>query len=333
MRTGKVVRTAFTLIELLVVIAIIATLIGLLLPAVQKVREAAARMSCQNNLKQLALGVHLYQDAARKLPPGAQMNLDTTGNTFAPGTTWLVFILPHVEQGNLRERYSINYPYNYTNLALTPPVDNISVGAVSVPLFHCPSGAKVISANAALASELNANTTHYYAIMGVGLAGAPTFYSVTEPPGMPNGRYSTPNQYGSGMLICTQASFGIQGVMTIEDVRDGTSNTIMIGERSMNMPPGVNNDYLSWIRGNDLSSSTTPQGAGAAKNLTYPINSPQGFYNGSNNLNDLAMGSNHTQGANFAFGDGSVRFISQEVDFYTYLAAASVAGKEVLALP
>jgi hypothetical protein len=133
-----------------------------------------------------------------------------------------------------------------------------------------------------------------------------------------------------GMLICTQPSFGIQGVVTMSDVLDGTSNTLMIGERSMTPPPGVANDYLSWVRGNDTAS--TPAGSGAAKNITYGINSAAGFYNGSN-MNDLAMNSNHVQGANFALGDGSVRFINQGIDLTTYLAGATVNGKEPYPLP
>jgi len=323
MRSGKTTRAAFTLIELLVVIAIIAILIGLLLPAVQKVREAAARMSCQNNLKQCGLGVHLYHDANQKLPPGAQMNLDATGSSTVPGTTWLVFILPYVEQQNVANGYVKTAAY-YA-VSASPPVNNPLVGQQRIPVFYCPSGAKLLSANAALPAEQSANSTHYYAIMGAGLMPA---YNVT---GFgTNAAYATPQQNGMGMLICTQPSFGIQGVVTISDVLDGTSNTIMIGERSMTPPPGVANDYLSWIRGNDTVSS--PAGSGATKNITYGINSPAGFYNGSN-INDLAMSSNHVQGANFALGDGSVRFINQSIDMSAYLAGATVNGKEAIPLP
>jgi prepilin-type N-terminal cleavage/methylation domain-containing protein/prepilin-type processing-associated H-X9-DG protein len=337
MRTGKLTRAAFTLIELLVVIAIIATLIGLLLPAVQKVREAAARMSCQNNLKQLGLAVHNYHSATNKLPPGAQMDIDNNpGNgVFVPGTSWLVFLLPYIEQQNIRDAYTITAPYNWAGPV---PAANIPVGAQRVPSFYCPAGAKLLSANAGTTAEAQANTTHYYAIMGT------TYESATGPSYLvqktyngaaldPNAWFPVPQQNGMGMLVCTEPSFSIQGQVSFDDVRDGSSNTLMIGERSQNPPSSVPmGDYLSWIRGNDVTA--TVPGAGAAKNLFYQINSAAGFYTtGSNNLNNLAMGSNHAGGANFAMGDGSVRFIGQDIDFFIYIANGTVLGKEIAPLP
>src|SRR5262245_47313402 len=133
MRARQFARTAFTLIELLVVIAIIATLIGLLLPAVQKVREAAARMSCQNNLKQLALAVHSYHSAYIKLPPGAQGTVlpvpNPAGNTtYISGTSWLVLILPQIEQGNIYSQYDFGYSWNATTTTKNPTGGNLAVG-------------------------------------------------------------------------------------------------------------------------------------------------------------------------------------------------------------
>ena len=129
MRT-RIRRNAFTLIELLVVIAIIAVLVGLLLPAVQKVREAASRMSCQNNLKQIGLAMHNYHDANQKLPPGYVASgpyVNGTTDT-TPGWAWGAFILPYIEQANL-----------YNQFVFTQPVQNCPASQTLVKTFICPS--------------------------------------------------------------------------------------------------------------------------------------------------------------------------------------------------
>jgi prepilin-type N-terminal cleavage/methylation domain-containing protein/prepilin-type processing-associated H-X9-DG protein len=314
--------SAFTLIELLVVIAIIATLMGLLLPAVQKVREAAARMSCQNNLHQLAIAVHTYHDANRKLPPGAEMDINAPATPAVAGTTWLVYILPNIEQGNL-------FTYYNTRAVGGGYTTQIQFGANRVPSYFCPAGSKALSALATTTEPGNLST-HYYGIMGPGSGtlnpyakdaqGNPTLYAVANPG--TNGAYALPPN-GNGMLIATQPSWSNQGEVTLADVTDGTSNTLMIGEKSLNEPANQTGGYLSWIRGNN-------GGSGATKNVpNAPLNSAACFYNGSNNLNDLAMGSNHAGGTNFALGDGSVRFISNNVDPMILVMASSINGKEV----
>jgi prepilin-type N-terminal cleavage/methylation domain-containing protein len=318
-------RSAFTLIELLVVIAIIAILIGLLLPAVQKVREAAARAKCQNNAKQFGIALHAYHDVFNKLPPGAQ-NLvfpvpnPTGGTTTIAGTSWMVFILPYMEQNNLYTQYRFDLPYN-------DPI-NAAVGSNAVPTHYCPSGPdprRYLDPNTNLTTN---PSTHYYGVMGPAGLTNPTnntingiVYPYTVGDAAINGAWSA-----HGMLSHYRETTGsVSSFRTVKltDVTDGTSNTLMVAERSLILPPGQANDYRTWIRGNN-------GGSGATKCVTYPINST--YYNGSNNFNHISFGSQHTQGCNFTLGDASVRYISQNIDMTIYMAAASIGSGEVAAI-
>jgi len=325
-------RRGFTLIELLVVIAIIAVLVGLLLPAVQKVRESAARAKCQSNLHNLALAVLNYESTNNQLPPGAQGLVPAaTPSATKPavmGTSWLVLILPQVEQGALYSQYNFSDDYNGTignNLT--------NVGSQRVPIYYCPSGAKEVSVNP---SELQSNTAHYYAIMGPGAPNSTGLnYPVgtqASPPTQPS-TFSPPNTLSAnpsnfsilGMMPYYETFFGTQkGIVQMTDILDGASNTMMVGELSWSLPVGAQSHYISWIRGNN-------NGAGAAKNITYPINSMTLL--NLTNTNDINMGSNHTGGANFAFGDGSVRYLKQNVNLDVYKAMSTIAGREAVQVP
>ncbi len=320
-------RLGFTLIELLVVIAIIAILIGLLLPAVQKVREAAARAKCSNNLKQFGIGLHAYHDVAGALPPGCQEDVfpqpNPAGNTtvFIRGTSWLVFVLPQMEQGPLFARYDFTKTY-------FDPANSANVGDQVVPHNYCPSGPspkQYLDPNGGVTTN---PSTHYYGVMGPGGTTNPTTnvvngttYSYTIGNANTNGAWSA-----HGMLSQfrqTTGSVSTNRTVRLTDVTDGTSNTLMVGELSRIIPSGVTSHYRTWTRGNN-------GGTGTCKTVTNPINST--FYNGSNNFNDISFGSQHTGGCNVGMGDGTVRFIRDTIDLSIYKASASINSGEVASL-
>jgi prepilin-type N-terminal cleavage/methylation domain-containing protein/prepilin-type processing-associated H-X9-DG protein len=318
-------RRGFTLIELLVVIAIIAVLIGLLLPAVQKVREAAARMSCQNKMKQLGLALHNYHDSNNKLPPGAQGNVFPNPNPAGSpanivGTSWIVFTLPYVEQEPLYKLYRFDLNYN-------DPINGL-VGGNVVSSLYCPAGPdpkKYLDPNTNVTTN---PSTHYYGVMGPGgpsdnfqmvLGGVTYTYRVGS--AASNGAWS-----GHGLLshyVETTGSISTNRQIKFTEVKDGLTNTLMLGEISVSLPSTQTNQYRTWIRGNNGGSGTT-------KNMTNPINST--FYNGSNNFNDISFGSNHSNGSNFTFGDGSVRFVNQNADLSILKAMASIDSGEIASL-
>ena len=317
-------RSAFTLVELLVVIAIIGILVALLLPAVQAAREAARRMSCQNNNKQLGLALHNFHDTFKHFPAGAQNDVlpvpIPTPIAYIRGTSWLTFILPQIEQQAIYNSYNFAVAYN--------TAANYAVGGNEIKAFKCPSGNNLRSGNGAEVfgtNNLACHTTHYYGVMGpssrtspsVVVFGGVTYNYVVGNP-TANDAYATDGvlgQYRDTTGSVTTGHFG-----SIAEITDGTSNTMMVGERSMFLPPGQANDFRAWTRGNN-------GGSGATKNVTYPIGSTH--YNGSNNFNDISFGSSHPGGCNFVLGDASVRFMSKTIDFGLYRALASVRHGEV----
>ena len=304
-------RRAFTLIELLVVIAIIAILIGLLLPAVQKVREAANRMKCSNNLKQLGLGLHNYHDTVGTFPAHRPASFTTV--------SWQALILPHIEQDNLGR----------TILPLSPAYSNNAnraAGGNRIAMFLCPSYDQVRSSSTIdNTGGANAFTTHY-----VGNSGPKgtnpttgTLYGVNFA-GNGQGGHAA-----DGVLPIYPSATGSTAIpfpaaITITDIADGSSNTMMIFEvawRGLELSPG---SLRAWPRGCNWTSDDT-----GSKNVTNAMKTVR--YNGGGNYNDISMGSNHANGCNVAFGDGSIRFLRESLDLNRILKPlASRNGGEVV---
>jgi prepilin-type N-terminal cleavage/methylation domain-containing protein/prepilin-type processing-associated H-X9-DG protein len=354
-------RKAFTLIELLVVIAIIAVLIGLLLPAVQKVREAAARMKCQNNLKQLALGMHSYHDTANGLPPGlivfGNANsdwIDHPDRTNDWGPNWAVLILPYIEQTALYNQVlaSVNVCLSQGVNASGSQAWRPIIAAATVPAYLCPSDAANISpyvppTTLTFNGAAQWNRGNYGANFGPqkmknggnaqGTSDGQENTDLTTRPTI-NG---VSNVSGLGPIwVVSKPPFQC---MAIQKIQDGSSNTILIGEIRAGLQPQDSRGV--WGLGLVGSSAIMNYGAGSGDAQFIndrSVNSDDVF--GCVNQPQLGMGcwescashqatlrSQHTNGANAAFGDGSVRFLTNSTTPNTlYLLGSTNDG---LALP
>jgi prepilin-type N-terminal cleavage/methylation domain-containing protein/prepilin-type processing-associated H-X9-DG protein len=332
-------RPGFTLIELLVVIAIIAILIGLLLPAVQKVREAASRIKCDNNLKQIALGLHNYHDTYGKLPSGVVYPKRVNGLYENPYNywSWMAMILPYVEQKplwDLADAYARQNPgwtthtppdywWPWGGFWLTPPTPppNPALGK-TVPLYICPSDQR------SLLAQVDPQSSSDFPSQ------APVLLAFTSYKGVAGVR----GDYGYFTNPTTGGVLYRESLVTFTAITDGLSNTLMVGEN----PPSNDLEFGWWFAGagfdgsgvGDVVLGAREVGYLAYVNANYPVKCSAASVNFqpglvTNPCDQVHFWSQHVGGANFALADGSVRFISYSAN-NILPALCTRSGNEVI---
>ena len=286
-------RRAFTLVEILVVIAIIGVLVALLLPAVQAAREAARRMQCQNNLKQIGLALLNYESTHKQFPSGYLSDLDANNNDTGPGWGWAALILPQMEETTLFNSIHIDRPIE----------DSSNTGRLSViPNYLCPTEdfRRTWTAKSSSGTAIcDVAESNYVGVYGTG----------------------EPGSDGDGMFFRNSK-------VTVKDITDGTSKTLAVGERTHQLGPAT---WVGSVTGatlypqdeNNQAQDVTEGGPGMTLGHAGENATPGSAGQDINQFYSL-----HGSGAHFLFADGHVTFLRSDMDYNTYLALATRAGGE-----
>jgi prepilin-type N-terminal cleavage/methylation domain-containing protein/prepilin-type processing-associated H-X9-DG protein len=296
---------AFTLVELLVVIAIIATLIGLLLPAVQSAREAARRSSCSNNLKQLSLAMHNYLTAKRSLPPGSKQFTNAAGNLVRSPT--VAFLLPFIEERGRADLYDFKKAWDV----------QVAVVGQLIPAYQCPSD---VSRTMDSAQGVEGDRKGSYGI---------------------NWGQNTFGQPFPTALAQAKAPFSVNYGAKFSEITDGTSKTLMLME--MIQAPSeagqtVDRRARTWNPNGGSYQVVTKFGPNASSaDVSFCVNRPEIGLPCTPTTTDapcsLVSRSRHVGGVTTAFCDGSVRFIEDALDLTVWKAASSISQGESVSLP
>lgn len=350
MKSSANIRTAFTLVELLVVIAIIGVLVALLLPAVQAAREAARRSQCINNQKQVALACLNFQTARGSFPMGSSI---AAKRQPSHGFSWHVAALPYIEAANIGDEFAQRLKDLAANSGGSTDFYALQgqINQLEVSFYQCPSD-NPTELKDKYAKDLSASS--YVGVAGSGGSRAPDTSQDSQ-----DLFYFFADTGGTQGHVNHDGMFYLGSRVKPKDITDGTSSTMLIGERWYSVRAWTIGAY--WVTGIGSGFNKKPpegpyfgQYGFAFKNVTrrYPINASLdsvGYYhlhrNGEERIdkpasasatmatNDLLFGSFHSGGAVFAFADGSVHFLSDGIDLDTYEALASRNGEELVTLP
>ena len=309
----------FTLVELLVVIAIIGILIAMLLPAVQAAREAARRMQCANNLKQFGLAIHNYVSTYNQLPL-LSVPLQNADGSLKSSTHFSLYshLMPFMEQQML---------YDQIDFSTDPIYQDESVKNATVATFVCPSfpGDPKITNNSN--AYMNGSIVTYEATIGA-------YYDTTAQGSMGS---TSGSKFG---VLPGNGLFAWKTTKRLSDVSDGLSNTLAMGEFTLTGDNGDGNSSNAYFRpwlfggydnGDDASLSTAGLASYVGKVVRFSFAQEQERMQGSSDLfNHMPMYSPHAGGCQFAFADGSVHFLAEDIELETYKSMATASGGEVV---
>lgn len=302
-------RSGFTLLELMVVIAIIALLLAVVLPAVQQAREAARRIQCRNNLKQIGLALHTYHDHASSFPPGGQKNFT--------GANWRVALLPELDQGPAFN--AIDFSLGFWAHSNPQPI----LSDIRVPVYQCPSSPFGVT------NPTDLPLAHDHQVMDyVGVSGA-----TPDPAGRQE--VCTADNAVNGGTYCNNGMLTIYRALRIQDALDGTSHTLIVGEQSGQVNGGENSanplgGWHGWVQNSGdnvaaegaLNSVTAVNGyLGGMTTIRHPINAfwKSGAASGADTAYEVntLLNAFHSGGIHGLMVDGSVRFLSESISMET----------------